>query len=178
MYFHATNITIKEEGALAWKDILLGAGVVLAVIFVVLSFIFHNTTQYARVWNLTRYKLVWVIQFDGSKNTDEGQLVISPVVCDSNNKITANQPFKPMNSIPAPQGVTSPPTAQYSDMIVQSSSQYTGIGHVLQYQLQDPDSGETVYTGTAYVDIPLKGKNSTNVTLDPVRNLQDWYSQN
>lgn len=146
--------------------------------FVVLPIVPQNTTQYARVWNLTQYKLVWVIQFNESNNTDEGQLVIGPVVFDSNNNITAYQPLNPMNSTPASPGENPPPTAQYSDMIIQSSSQRAVIGYVLQYQLQDPDSGETVYTGTAYFDIPLKGNNSTDVTFESVPDLQDWYSQN
>ncbi|KIL85425.1 hypothetical protein FAVG1_11381 [Fusarium avenaceum] len=167
-----------EGGAPAWGDVFIGASVALAVMFVVLPFVPQNTTQYARVWNLTQYKLVWAIQFNNPNNTDEGQLAIGPVVFDSNNNITVYQPFNLVNSTPASPGANPPPTAQYSDMIVQSSSQDAGIGYVLQYQLQDPDSGETVYIGTAYFDILLNGNNSTNVTFDSVPNLQDWYNQN
>ncbi|KAH6949180.1 hypothetical protein DER45DRAFT_606629 [Fusarium avenaceum] len=168
----------RSWGAPAWGDVFIGASVAPAVVFVVLPFALQNTTQYARVWNLTQYKLVWVIQFNKPNNTDDGQLAIGPVVFDSNNNITAYEPLNPVNSTPASPGEIPPPTAQYSDMIVQSSSQDAGIGYVLQYQMQDPDSGETVYTGTVYFNIPLNSDNSTNVTFDSVPNLQDWYNQN
>ncbi|CAJ0552348.1 Ff.00g063270.m01.CDS01 [Fusarium sp. VM40] len=82
-----TIAKLLEEGGLVWGDIFLGAGVVLGVMFVVLSFVFHNTTQYAGVWNLARHRLVWMFQFKESNNTDKGQLAIGPVVFDSNNKI-------------------------------------------------------------------------------------------
>ncbi|KAF5633828.1 uncharacterized protein FTJAE_6979 [Fusarium tjaetaba] len=167
-----------EEGAVAWGDVFLGAGIVLAVLFVVLSFVLHDSFQYVRVWNLTRYKLVWVIQFDKHQNTDEGQLVIGPVHFNPDNSIAAYEPFLPLNSQPAPPGVIPPPSAQFADMNINSSSQYAGIGYVLQYQLQDPTSGEVAYTGTAYFDIPFDGDNSTNVTFDSVTDLQAWYDDN
>ncbi|KAF4341985.1 hypothetical protein FBEOM_4078 [Fusarium beomiforme] len=166
------------ESAVAWGDLFLGAGIVLAIIFVVLSFVLHNTFHYVRVWNLTRYKLVWVIKFDQSQDTDEGQLVIGPVHFNPDNSIKDYVPILPLNSTPAPPGVTPPPTAQYADMNVNSSSEFAGIGYVLQYQLQDPASGQTVYTGTAYFDLPFAGDSSTNVTFDSVPDLQAWYDDN
>ncbi|RKK84530.1 hypothetical protein BFJ68_g17345 [Fusarium oxysporum] len=174
------DVVIEEvaESAVAWGDIFLGAGVVIAVIFVVLSFVLHNTFQYVRVWNLTRYKLVWVIKFDQNQVTDEGQLVIGPVHFNSDNSIKDYEPFLPLNSSPAPPHVTPPRTAQFADMHINSSKEYAGIGYVLQYQLQDPNSGETVYTGTAYFDLPFVGDNSTNVTFDSVPDLQAWYDDN
>ncbi|EWY92277.1 hypothetical protein FOYG_05857 [Fusarium oxysporum NRRL 32931] len=168
----------EEAGAAEVGGVFLEAGIVLAIVFVVLSFVLHNTFQYVRVWNLTRYKLVWVIKFDQSQITDEGQLVIGPVTFNSDNSIKDYQPILPLNSTLAPPGVKPPPTAQFADMNINSSSQFAGIGYVLQYQLQDPASGQTVYTGTAYFDLPFGADNSTNVTFDQVSNLQRWYNDN
>ncbi|KAF4946495.1 hypothetical protein FGADI_11133 [Fusarium gaditjirri] len=168
----------EEVGAAEVGGIFLGAGIVLAVVFVVLSFVLHNTFQYVRVWNLTSYKLVWVIKFDQTQILDEGQLVIGPATFNSDNSIKDYQPIFPLSSTPAPPGVKPPPTAQFADMNINSSSQFAGVGYVLQYQLQDPASGQTVYTGTAYFDLPFGAENSTNVIFDQVSDLQSWYNDN
>jgi hypothetical protein len=166
---------VAEEGAIALGDVFIGVGIVLAVLFIVLSFILHNTYHSVRVWNLTKYSLNWTIHFDSSQSVDEGQLVTGPVVFDSNNNITKYGTFLPVSSSPPVPGTNPVNQCHYGDLSINSSHEFSGIGYVLQFNLTD-SSGNTAYKATMYFDIPFSGDNSTNVSLDPsITDLQQWY---
>jgi hypothetical protein len=169
---------VTEEGAIALGDVFIGVGIALAILFVILSFVLHNSYHSLRVWNLTKYSLTWTIHFDTGQPEDQGQLVSGPVVFDSNNNITQYTTFLPISfSQPVP-GAKKVWSCHYADMNVNSSHEYSGIGYVLQFYLND-DSGTTVYTATMYFDIPFKGDNSTDVSLDSsITDLQGWYDDN
>ena len=115
------------------------------------------------------------MHFDTSQIEDQGELVSGPVVFQGD-KVQQYVPFEPIGSDGVP-GVAPTNSAHYGDMSVNSSHEFSGIGYVLQFYLQD-DSGNTVYTATMYFDIPFAGTNSTNVTLGAVSDLQGWYKQN
>lgn len=163
---------------MAWGDIFFGAAIVLAVALIVLSYILHNTYHRVRIWNFTRYRLAWTIHFDKGQVMDQGQLVSGPAKFNQDNTIKSYDSIEAIDSNPAPPGVQPPHTANFADLNINSSHQYSGIGYVLQFQLQDPKTNATVYTGTAYFDIPFDGANSKDVTFNPVTDLQKYYDDN
>lgn len=130
-----------------------------------------------RLWNITNYTLNWTIHFDSGQLTDEGQLISGPVTFNNDNSINTYVPLQPVINAPPVPGAQTVNQAHYYDLSFASSSEYAGIGYVMQFQLQN-DKGTTVYTTTMYFDIPFDGENSLNVTLDPVSDLQQWYNDN
>lgn len=168
-----------EEGAIALEDVFIGVGIALAILFIVLSFVLHNSYHSVRVWNLTEYALDWVIHFDTSQAQDQVELVAGPVTYDSNNNITKYARQQPVSYSQAVPGSVKTWSCHYADLNINSSHESSGIDNcVLQYSLTD-QSGKVPYKVTIYFDIPFSGQNSTNVSLDSrISDLQAYYDQN
>ncbi len=118
---------------MAWGEIFFGAAIVLAVALIVLSFILHNTYHRVRIWNCTRYRLVWTIYFDNGRAMDQGQLVSGPVKFNPDSTIQSYNSIEAIDSTLAPPGVQPPHTVNFADLNINSSHQYSGIGYVLQF---------------------------------------------
>ncbi|KAF9290518.1 hypothetical protein BGZ88_007274 [Linnemannia elongata] len=174
------EIFVEEaaETSLACGAMFIGGACVLGIALVILSFVLHNTYHRVRIWNFTHYRLLWVIHFDNSQEMDQGKLVSGPVSYNADSSIKSYSSIEGIDNDPAPSGVQPPHTANFADLSINSSHEYSGIGYVLQFQLQDPKTNEIVYTGTGYFDMPFEGLNSEGVTFDAVPDLQKYYDDN
>lgn len=148
----------------------IGAAVAVAVVFIALSFVLHNSYHNLRLWNLTKYDLDWTYVFISEAGSNEGQFSSAPLDQKTNVPITIKGATR-ASGIP---GVAGPPSVQYADFNVASSHEYNGIGWAIQINLKDPATNTIVYTTTVYYDIPFEGVNSTNLTFDPVPDLATW----
>jgi hypothetical protein len=159
-----------EEGAIAMGDVFVGVGIVLAIVFIFLSFVLHSTYQSVRLWNLTKYTLNWKLWFD------TGDLVKGPVVFNTDTSIQTYEPILPVSTGQPISGVDPTNTAYYADLNFMSSSEFTAVGYVLTADLVDAN-GNTQYTATIGYDIPYSGENMVKVSMDPkVGDPGTWYS--
>ncbi|KAL5338932.1 hypothetical protein BJX70DRAFT_365102 [Aspergillus crustosus] len=150
----------EEATALAMGDVFVGVGIVLAIVFIILSFVLHSTYQSVRMWNMTTYTLNWNLWFD------TGELVKGPVIFNSDNSIQTYEPLFPVSSGSPIPGVDPTNSAYYGDLNFISSSQWSALGYVLTATLVDAD-GNTQYTATIAFDVPYSGENMVKVSMDP-----------
>lgn len=158
-----------EESAIAMSDVFIGVGIVLAVVFIVLSFVLHSTYQSLRLWNLTKYTLNWSLWFA------HGDLVKGPVVFNDDNSIKTYEPLLPVSFGAPIHGVDPTNSAYYADMNYMSSSEWTAIGYVLTATLVDAN-GNTQYTVSIAYDMPWAGDNKIKLSMDPNIKPSDLYS--
>jgi hypothetical protein len=172
-------IEAAEDAAISLGDIFVGAGIFLAIAFIAISFILHNTYHKVRLWNFTGYTLQWYIYFDASQLVDEGGYIKAPAQFDDNNNVTSYSPIQPLQTkIIAPKA---PPINQcsYGDFNMISSHDYSGIGYVMRLTLVDSNDNN-VYMGAVLFDIPFEGTNSLATTFN-IENgddstLQSFYT--
>ncbi|KAK2754384.1 hypothetical protein FQN54_007028 [Arachnomyces sp. PD_36] len=134
--------------AIASEFLFIGACVILAVIFIGLFFILHNSYRHVRIWNLTKYNMEWGYFID-HELFEEGQITSAPI------------DFKTNKTVRIP-----------------NSHEFTRIRYTLQLYLRDPKTDKTVYTVTTYYDIPFSGDNSTNLTFGDVSDPHSWFKDN
>lgn len=162
------GVEILTAGTLTF----LGVTAIIAVVFIVLSFLLHVTSQSVKFWNLTRFKALYTFWFD------EGALYNGPVTFDSSGKITSTIPNDGACFGVPVEGAKPVYKCHYQDFNFNSDSETNGIGYVMQIQLVNPNNESDIkYTVTLMFDIPYVGDNSTSITFDnvPVSNLQSWY---
>lgn len=170
----AGNAIQANRGLRAFIKRLRGSGsiarlIVVAAICIILSLILHESYHRVRLWNLTRYKLIW----DDTNNFYfyEGKIQDGPYA--------EKKPF-PLGSIcassPVP-GAKKVKRAHFGEFNIVSDSMVHGIGWAMRIKLVNPQNDNDVkYTCNLMFDIPFTGNNSTSVTFDTVSNLKEWYS--
>ncbi|RYP27629.1 hypothetical protein DL767_007593 [Monosporascus sp. MG133] len=164
-----------EGAAIAAGTVFIGACVAVAVLFIALSFILHNSFHHVQIWNLTKYKMEWVYWFGTDLMGMKGQITHGPVEFKNGQAIPV--PIPGANRRPLVPGTKGSPQVYYGELDVASSHEYNGIGYVLQLHLKD-DLDQTIYAITVYYDIPFAGSNSTNLTFGEVTDLKKWYDDN
>ncbi|KAJ6036001.1 hypothetical protein N7540_000280 [Penicillium herquei] len=160
----------EEGAAIALGDVFIGVGIVLAVVFIILSFVLHSTYQSVRLWNLTSYTLNWSLWFD------TGELIKGPVIFNDDNSIQTYEPISPVSHGSPIPGVDPTNSAYYADLNFISSSEFSAVGYVLTANLVD-ENNVTQYTATIGYDIPYSGENMVKISMDSgIGDPGTWYS--
>ncbi|KAK1147978.1 hypothetical protein N8T08_000494 [Aspergillus melleus] len=165
----------------------LGVCVGLAVICYAISEGLHNTFHQVRVFNLTGHTMIWryhfnTVRFINYDVSSVGKIVEGPGIIENDTIIP--QPIPAAQGDPGIPGVQGSPEVHHGDISIVSSNEATGIGYVLQLDLRNRSTNETVQTVTVYYDIPLGspighfGDNSTNLTFERVDDMAEWYNNN
>lgn len=143
---------------------------IIAAFLIALSFILHESYHRVRMWNLTRYKLLW----DNTANLHffEGKIQDGPFSSADGKP----SPLGPVcASAPLP-GAKKSKQAHFGDFNIVSDSQLHGIGWAMRIKFVNPqDDNDVKYTCCIMFDIPFTGENSTSVTFDTINNLKEWY---
>ncbi|KAF3920136.1 hypothetical protein AA313_de0202905 [Arthrobotrys entomopaga] len=171
----SSTIAIKTPPPHNLKEAFFAPTMLSAVAPVLVSDDPHHCV---RIWNFTRYQLLWKVLFDSGGMFSEGKLLAGEVSFDKDDSILTYNPIDAVDDSRHLPYVQPRFIASFADLHISSSRKYAGIGYVLQFQLRVPESFETVHTGTVYFDLPAIGSNSTDVTFGPVSDLQQYYDQN
>lgn len=165
----------EAAAGIAAGTVFIGVAVALAIVFIALSFIVHNSYHQLRVWNMTKYTISWHSYIDVNLSLPEGQFTSAPFVVNSDGSQTPIN-ISGANCTSGIPGVKGPPQMYYQDFSVASSSEIKGIGYALYLKLADPETGEDRAGLAVYYDIPLGGTNSTNLTFEiHPGELEQWY---
>jgi len=182
------NTAIAEDAAIEVAEVVVAdvavstlgfVGILLAVaaICIVLAVVLHNSHQQVRLYNFSRYRVVWSVYFD------EGGFMQCPGKVDSTDQVVEAHAIDPVQRTGPPDDANPSPKVYFGDFSVDSLSDTHGLGYAIQLKfmpsnIKDPQDSDAVYKCTLMFDIPFAGDNSTSVTFDDISDLKQFYEDN
>ncbi|KAI1110100.1 hypothetical protein F5Y14DRAFT_383264 [Nemania sp. NC0429] len=154
-----------------------GVGLAVAAVCIVLAFVLHSSHQQLILWNFSRYKLMWEVDFY------EGAFMQCPGKIDQDGKMLQNFAIDAVKKTAPPDDANPSWKAYHGDFSIDSQSEIHGIGYAIQLKfvdenLKEPTDADVKYKCTFMYDIPWTGSNSTAVTFDDITDLKKFYKDN
>lgn len=135
---------------------------VVATIYLILTYALHYTYQNVYLYNLTKYEL----DFDFG------------YIYEGSDHNVLTKTLAPLKSKTGPNNINLGEWYSATAFRFQSDSKFHGLGYAMTFSLKDPKTGAIVQQMACMFDIPFAGNNSLMTSATLPSNIKTFYSSN